>query len=165
MISPMRCSSHSALFNVAHLHSCQLPKMKNRERPHPQPALILSFLWRRRCSHFSYDLIIFGPDTPLLLLGFLVRVLVRVTPPIYRLAYSVSAVVIFGIFPAFLSMLLCERARRMYYSDGPQVELWSKHLPVPCKRKVFYQCRYVGLGNNPGRCYCKCVNRAGAGKC
>ena len=30
-------------------HSCQLPKMKNRERPHPQPALILSFL----CSHFS----------------------------------------------------------------------------------------------------------------
>ena len=25
-------------------HSCQLPKMKNRERPHPQPALILSFL-------------------------------------------------------------------------------------------------------------------------
>ena len=40
-------------------------------------------------------------------------------------------------------MLLCERARRMYYSDGPEVELRSKHLPVPCKRKVFYQCRYV----------------------
>ena len=41
-----------------------------------------------------------APDTPLLLLGFLVRVLVLVTPPIYRLAYIVSAVVIFGIFPA-----------------------------------------------------------------
>ena len=28
-------------------HSCQLPKMKNRERPYPQPAL------KERCSHFS----------------------------------------------------------------------------------------------------------------